>query len=130
MRVNYRSGLFSTPFALAVLLQATAFGESKTMTWIVDGVKREAIVYLPSAKSPNGKTPVVFAFHGYGDDMQNFQHVDLQEAWPEAIVDFLLAHPKVTSDNLGPVRASTYTLGSTQVRGPSDPHAKNAATGP
>jgi polyhydroxybutyrate depolymerase len=28
----------------------------------------------------------VFSFHGRGDDADNFQHVDLHVAWPEAIV--------------------------------------------
>lgn len=63
------------------------------MTWLVDGVKREAIVYLPSAKTPEGKTPVVFSFHGHGDNIQNFQYVDLQRAWPEAIVAYFQGLP-------------------------------------
>ena len=36
---------------LLAALQAAAFGESKVMTWEIDGVKREAIVYLPAKKA-------------------------------------------------------------------------------
>ena len=32
------------------------------------------------------RVPVVLAFHGRGDNMQNFQHTNVHMAWPEAIV--------------------------------------------
>ena len=64
----------------------SAFGQSKRMTWTVDGVKREAIVYPPSAKTANGGAPLVLAFHGHGDDAINFQGVDLQSQWREAVI--------------------------------------------
>jgi len=60
------------------------FAGGKVMNWTVDGVKRQAIVYAPA--SPSGKTPVVLSFHGHGDNMQNFQTVDLQDSWRDAIV--------------------------------------------
>lgn len=63
------------------------------MTWTIDGVKRDAIVYRPTAKSAGGKTPVIFSFHGHGDNIQNFQQVDLQVAWPEAIVAYFQGLP-------------------------------------
>src|SRR4051812_3823749 len=71
---------------LLAVLQAAVWGESKVMTWNVDGVKREAIVYSPSAKTASGKVPLVLAFHGHGDTVDNFQDVDLQAHWPQAIV--------------------------------------------
>ncbi len=52
-----------------------AAAESKVMTWKVDGVERQAIVYLPTAKATSGKAPLVFAFHGHGDDARNYQGV-------------------------------------------------------
>jgi len=70
--------------APAALASAASIPEPRVMTWTVDGVKRQAIVYAPSKES--NKTPVVLSFHGHGDTMQNFQSVGLQEAWPEAIV--------------------------------------------
>jgi polyhydroxybutyrate depolymerase len=63
-----------------------AFAESKMMTWKVDGVERQAIVYLPTAKTASGKVPVVLSFHGHGDNARNFQGVALQESWSQAIV--------------------------------------------
>ena len=59
---------------------------SKIMTWTVEGVKRQAIVYLPTAKSSSGKPPLVLSFHGHGDGAENFQGVGLQDHWPQAIV--------------------------------------------
>jgi polyhydroxybutyrate depolymerase len=85
-------------FFLVVLTHATAPAESKMMTWTIDGLKREAIVYLPAAKSPGGKAPLVFSFHGHGDNIQNFQQVDLQAAWPEAIVAYFQGLPTSRSN--------------------------------
>jgi len=70
--------------APAALASGASIPEPRMMTWTVDGVKRQAIVYAPAKVS--NKTPVVLSFHGHGDNMQNFQSVGLQEAWPEAIV--------------------------------------------
>src|SRR4051794_39955649 len=71
---------------LWAMLQATAFAEIKMMTWNIDGVRREALVYTPAAKNGSGKMAVVLAFHGHGDTAENFQGVDLEKSWPQAIV--------------------------------------------
>ena len=67
-----------------------AFGacraSAQVTTWQVDGETREAIVYAPAASREGGSVPLVLAFHGFGDNMQNFQGVNLHRAWPEAIV--------------------------------------------
>ena len=63
-----------------------------TMTWRVAGEAREAIVYAPSSASATS-APLVFSFHGRGDDMENFQYVRLHEAWPEAIVVYFQGLP-------------------------------------
>ncbi len=74
-----------TATAMAMTLAAhTAFAE--TVTWNVAGETRRAIVYAPSVSSPSGKAPLVFSFHGRGDDMENFQYTGMHQAWPEAIV--------------------------------------------
>ncbi len=60
-----------------------------TRTWEVDGVKREAIIYAPSKKS-EGKTPLVFDFHGHGGTARHAARAHhLHEAWPEAIVVYM-----------------------------------------
>ncbi len=58
---------------------------AEVVQWQVDGVTREAIVYAP-ASSPEEGAPLVLAFHGFGDNAQNFQFTNLHAAWPEAIV--------------------------------------------
>ncbi len=69
---------------LASTVLAPAAPRSQMLTWIIDGVKRQAIVYAPSKES--AKAPFVFSFHGHGDDMQNFQGVGIQDFWPQAVV--------------------------------------------
>ena len=36
---------------------------------------------------------LIFSFHGHGDDMENFQYVGLQQAWPDAIVVYFQGLP-------------------------------------
>ena len=73
--------------ALAGLLLIPGAGESaaEVVRWQVDGLTREAIVHAP--ESPGGEgAPLVLAFHGFGDNMRNFQHTNLHLEWPDAIV--------------------------------------------
>ena len=75
---------------VSLLLILGACGASaEVMRWQVDGEKREAIVYAPAASQGAGRVPLVLSFHGYGDNMQNFQHTDVHLAWPDAIVVYL-----------------------------------------
>lgn len=66
---------------------------AETLSWRIDGQMRQAIVYPPSSPAARGKPPLVMAFHGYGDDAQNFQYVNLHKAWPEAVVVYLQGLP-------------------------------------
>ena len=66
---------------------------AEVKAWRLNGETRRAIVYSPSAKSASGRAPLVFSFHGHGDNMQNFQHTDLHRAWPEAIVVYFQGLP-------------------------------------
>ena len=83
---------------LGALVAGAAWGESK-MTWKIDGVEREAIVYAPTAKTPSGKAPLVLTFHGHGDSADNFQGVDFQQHWAQAIVVYAQGLP-TTRDGL------------------------------
>ena len=77
--------LTALAFAGLFLILAPGDAAAQVVTWQVDGVTREAIVYPP--ESPGGEeAPLVLAFHGFGDNMQNFQYTDLHGAWPDAIV--------------------------------------------
>ncbi len=76
-----------THIVLAIPLVLHGSGVSaEVMTWKVEGVTREAIVFAPAASPAGGKNPLVLSFHGRGDDVQNFQHTDLHVAFPYAIV--------------------------------------------
>lgn len=70
---------------------STVFAE--VLRWEVDGEVREAIVYLPTSSERDGPVPVVLAFHGYGDNMQNFQRTNIHAEWPEAIVAYFQGRP-------------------------------------
>jgi polyhydroxybutyrate depolymerase len=71
----------------AAFLVSSAFATEPTPTkWTVDGVEREALVYLPS-RSSKSKPPVIFAFHGHGGNMRfAAREMAFQNSWPEAIV--------------------------------------------
>ena len=56
------------------------------MRWMVNGTIREAMVYIPET-AKNKVTPVIFAFHGHGGNMQNtFRTHSFDQLWPEAII--------------------------------------------
>jgi len=56
----------------------------KRMTWKVDGVDREALVYFPA--KPEKNPPLVFAFHGHGGRAEySARKLAIHEFWPEAI---------------------------------------------
>src|SRR5687768_15946294 len=63
-------------FVVAFVLCATPHGASaqapEAVQWKVDGDERRGILYTPTVRSPEGKAPLVFAFHGHGDNVENF----------------------------------------------------------
>lgn len=57
--------------------------------WQVDGVKREALLYLPGT-AKTVAAPVIFAFHGHGGTMRNsVRSFPFGELWPEAVVVYM-----------------------------------------
>ncbi|MFT4681684.1 MAG: polyhydroxybutyrate depolymerase [Flavobacteriales bacterium] len=59
-------------FTLLLALPIFVFAQQTTVTVEYDGVTRQYIKYVPAIYDANEATPVVFAFHGLGDTMQNF----------------------------------------------------------
>jgi polyhydroxybutyrate depolymerase len=59
---------------------------AQVTTWEVDGETREGIVYAPASAHGDEGVPLVLAFHGFGDNNQNFQGVNMHGAWPDAVV--------------------------------------------
>ena len=72
---------------LAAALQPAFSADALTRHELtVDGVTREALVSIP-AKAKTEPTPLVFAFHGHGGNMQNSARMyHIHTLWPEAIV--------------------------------------------
>ena len=75
---------FATLGVLGLLVFKAAAAGGENMTWRVEGQTRRAIVYAPSRG--NGKAPLIFSFHGAGDDVENFQYTGIHRAYSEAIV--------------------------------------------
>jgi len=72
---------------VGLLLILGACGASaEVVRWHVDGATREAIVYAPAVSQGGAGAPLVLSFHGYGDNMQNFQHTNVHVVWSDAIV--------------------------------------------
>lgn len=61
--------------------------------WNIEGLEREALVYLPTKESPDG-APLVFGFHGHGGGAQQASRsFRLHEIWPEAVVVYMQGVP-------------------------------------
>ncbi len=57
--------------------------------WLVDGVKREALIHAPRGAKEK-PAPLVFAFHGHGGNMRNAaRSFPIPELWPEALVVYM-----------------------------------------
>src|SRR5256885_3552711 len=81
---------FKTGLAVAAIcLTSNAFAAEPTPTkFKVDGVEREALVFLPSTSS-KAKPPVIFAFHGHGGKMHfSARGVAFQNFLPDPVLAF------------------------------------------
>lgn len=78
--------------ALSVHTASARIGE--TISWIVEGQARGAIVYPPLRDSANGRPPLVLSFHGHGDRVETFQFTMMDRAWPEAVVVYVQGLPR------------------------------------
>jgi len=59
------------------------------MGWRIAGEARAAIVYPPAVQEKHAKTPLIFIFHGHGDNAWfATKQFPFQVLWPEAIVVF------------------------------------------
>jgi polyhydroxybutyrate depolymerase len=82
--------------SLAAAQQAGPGAEGRQparMTWDIDGLRREALVFLPAGEG-DAFRPVVFGFHGHGGTARNASRsFGLQRHWPEAIVVYMQGVP-------------------------------------
>lgn len=67
----------------------TTAAEPARREWMVDGVAREGLVYVPDGAKA-APAPVVFTFHGHGGTMRHAAATfAFHKHWPEAIVVYL-----------------------------------------
>jgi polyhydroxybutyrate depolymerase len=70
--------------------------EPEKLTLDVNGIKREALVVLPTAPTASAGAPLIFAFHGHGGTARNsLRNFALHKLWPEAIVVYMQGLPGV-----------------------------------
>lgn len=79
--------------AVALLLPLSVLAETPSApterSWTVEGVTRQALIYVPP-KAKTEKAPVVFVFHGHGGSMRNADRsFGMENQWPEAIVVYM-----------------------------------------
>lgn len=89
--LTIRSSLFAFVLALVVLARpaCTSAAEPKILGWRVDGEERAAIIYPPAVHDKHQPPPLVFVFHGHGDNAWfATEQFPFQTLWPEAVVVF------------------------------------------
>ncbi len=70
---------------------AQNLGSLQRREWQIDGVARQALLYIPKTET---SAPVVFAFHGHGGTMGNAARTfGYHTLWPEAIVVYMQGLP-------------------------------------
>jgi polyhydroxybutyrate depolymerase len=88
--MNFKAIATGLIILLAGLLPATELTQRE---WTVDGVTRQALVWIPESAVTNG-LPLVFAFHGHGGNMQNAaRSFKMHEVWPEAVSVYMQGLP-------------------------------------
>jgi polyhydroxybutyrate depolymerase len=72
---------------MAAGFSATQAVEPQVMGWTIDHVERAALVYPPSVSPSHAKAPLIFVFHGHGDNAWfATEQFAFQTLWPEAVV--------------------------------------------
>jgi polyhydroxybutyrate depolymerase len=87
--------------------------EPQVMKWTVDRVERYAVVYPPSVQQGRVKAPLIFVFHGHGDNAWfASEQFAFQNLWPEAVVVYPQGLPTpAASDPLGERRGWQHQPG-------------------
>lgn len=98
---------------LMVGLQMANAVEPKIMGWHIMGEARAAIVYPPTVQDKHAKAPLIFVFHGHGDNAWfATEQFPFQQLWPEAIVVFPQGLPTPSaSDPKGERRGWQHQMG-------------------
>lgn len=82
-----RNLILTLLFVAAVSFSA----QLETRSWQVNGLTRQALVYMPKSAEP---PPMVFVFHGHGGNMKNgARSFRIHKLWPEAAVVYMQGLP-------------------------------------
>jgi polyhydroxybutyrate depolymerase len=85
---------------VSLLLLAATPAEAKLQTFNVDGLRRQAVVYLNAKPAPATGAPLVFVFHGRGGTAERAAaRFKLHEHWPEAVVVYMQGLPGAAGVN-------------------------------
>ena len=84
--MNLLRHLLPVVAALLIVPRLHANEEPARREWTIDGVTREALVYIPPVAKTTA-TPVIFAFHGHGGTMAYSERkFNYHTLWPEVMV--------------------------------------------
>lgn len=89
-RMKIKPILATIFFLLSGIVSAA---ELQSREWSIDGVTRQALVWIPKSDS-NHAAPLVFAFHGHGGSMGSAARgFAYHKLWPEAVVVYMQGLP-------------------------------------
>lgn len=71
--MNNRFSIFFTTCFTVLVLSVYSQHQVRNIDW--DGTEREYLEYVPAAYNPENPSPVIFALHGLGDNMNNFSGI-------------------------------------------------------
>jgi len=87
-RLPWATCLMAAAVMTGVVARTSAI-EPKIIGWHIMGEERAAIVYPPAVQPKGVKAPLIFVFHGHGDNAWfATEQFPFQTLWPEAIVVF------------------------------------------
>ena len=95
--------LLALAFGAVMVTKIQADDALARREWKVEGVVREALIYVPP-KAKTEATPVIFAFHSHGGSMsQAARTFAYHNLWPEAMVIYMqgLNTPGILTDPAG-----------------------------
>jgi len=83
---------------MAVILPTTVNAQQTTQSWSYDGQQRQYIRYVPASYDGESPLPVVFVFHGLGDNMNNMYGIGMNLVADTA--KFIVIVPQALADPL------------------------------
>ena len=93
--------------SLFVIFSLPSYAQSILKTLSINGVERQYKLYVPASYDGSSKVPLVFCFHGLGDNMDNFEGIGMTYVADTA--NFLVITPQAAMD---PLAGSAWNSGA------------------